>query len=318
MPAVPTIGMLKSSAPRSSSSGEAVGIPSIDDKGRVEEGLTPGDIVKFVLQHHATVKRPGRPHLDLRLGKPETGLYSWALPKGRMPEPGEKRLAPQTSLHDYSYGDFTGPIGSGYGRGTVTMSDNGKARITKSTPDSVVFNLTHTKKPARYALIRLPQDKVKGSQPQWLLIGRKGDPAKEDKPGDTPVSETDKSAQMVLPRFSMGDLPPPPEPANSKPIKDFKDIMWQDQVYGRSVMPPMPEPKGRRSMGLIIKGPEDSQIAVDVEGLARGMGLLPDEGGGGPWLISEDRRKRITAALEKYKKVLRVVDSASGSPLKIQ
>jgi DNA ligase D-like protein (predicted 3'-phosphoesterase) len=148
-----------------------LGIPDMSNYGKPHEGLPAGELVKYVLQQHDTARRPGRPHYDLRLGRPETGLYSWAVPKAQMPEPGQKRLAPQTQVHSYGYGDFTGRIGKGYGAGTVTMADKGQALITKVTPNSVSFTVAHAKIPRRFTLIKIPQEKLQTNKPQWLLLG---------------------------------------------------------------------------------------------------------------------------------------------------
>lgn len=173
---------------------EAVGINRIKDTGDHTKGLRAGELVKYVLQQHDTAKKPGRPHLDLRLGTPESGLYSWAIPKGALPEHGEKRLAPQTSLHNYGYGNFTGRIGKGYGKGTVTMADNGNAFITKVTPNTVSFTLAHTKNGRRYTLIKIPPEKRNSKQPQWLLISPT--PKAPDTVGQKPVYKVIKADKL--------------------------------------------------------------------------------------------------------------------------
>ena len=165
---------------------QALGIPDMGNYGRPTKDLTPGQLVKYVLQQHETARKPGRPHYDLRLGTPDTGLFSWAVPKASLPAPGEKRLAPQTQVHSYGYGDFTGRIGRGYGHGRVTMADNGKALITKVTPNSISFTVAHARHPQRYTLIRIPPEKLQTKDPQWLLlgvpVGRKGVPGVGKKP----------------------------------------------------------------------------------------------------------------------------------------
>ena len=143
--------------------------PGIADKsvyGDVASELHPGDVTDFVLQHHDTVRRPGRPHYDLRLGTKDTNLFSWAIPKAQMPGPGESRLAPQTQLHTYQYGSFQGRIPHGYGAGNVTMADKGKAIINKVTPNTVQFTLGHKKVPVRYTLVN-----TNPAKRQWLLVG---------------------------------------------------------------------------------------------------------------------------------------------------
>jgi len=143
--------------------------PGIADKsvyGDVASELHPGDITDFVLQRHDTVRRPGRPHYDLRLGTKDTNLFSWAIPKAELPGPGESRLAPQTHRHSYQYGNFQGRIPHGYGAGNVSMADKGKAIINKVTPNTVQFTLGHKKVPVRYTLVN-----TNPAKRQWLLVG---------------------------------------------------------------------------------------------------------------------------------------------------
>lgn len=143
--------------------------PGIADKsvyGDVASELHPGDVTDFVLQHHDTVRRPGRPHYDLRLGTKDTNLFSWAVPKAELPGPGESRLAARTPLHTYQYRNFQGRIPHGYGAGNVTMADKGKAIINKVTPNTVQFTLGHKKVPVRYTLVN-----TNPAKRQWLLVG---------------------------------------------------------------------------------------------------------------------------------------------------
>ena len=91
-------------------------------------------------------------HLDLRLGTPELGLQSWAVPKG-MPHPGEKRLAVPQPVHSYDYKNFEGEIPEGYGKGTVLPGLVGNALITKNTPDQLNFSLIDKQRPERYTIV---------------------------------------------------------------------------------------------------------------------------------------------------------------------
>ena len=145
-----------------------IGIPQRGERGDPTQGLKPGSLVTYALQRHHTARKPGNPHLDLRLGTSETGLYSWAIPKGELPSPGERHLAPQTDVHTHAYGAYTGKIGKGYGEGNVERADLGEALITKTTPNSVHFTLAHTKVPTRYMLTKM--DTERGNE--WLLIGK--------------------------------------------------------------------------------------------------------------------------------------------------
>ncbi|MFC1453615.1 DUF192 domain-containing protein [Verrucomicrobiota bacterium] len=144
----------------------APGIPDKSNFGDPTGKLKINDIVEYVLQHHKTHRVPKKPHYDLRLGKPDTGLFSWAVPDARLPEAKEKKLVIQQPIHESSYGDFTGTLGKGFGHGVVQMADRGKALITNATPNTVSFTLAHGKVPVRYTLINMKTEK--GTD--WLLI----------------------------------------------------------------------------------------------------------------------------------------------------
>lgn len=146
----------------------APGIKSKTEHGEPARKLKPGQLVDYVVQKHDTKRKPGRPHLDLRLGSPETGLFSWAVPKGKLPKPGEKKLAPQTQVHDYEYRTYEGDIGKGYGAGHVRREDLGRAIITNTTPNTVSFTLADSRVPTRYSLIHMNT----GNGKDWLLINR--------------------------------------------------------------------------------------------------------------------------------------------------
>ncbi|MGH8145675.1 MAG: DNA ligase D [Rhodanobacteraceae bacterium] len=143
---------------------------------------------KFVIHlHHAR-----RRHFDLRL---QTGnvLRSWAVPKGPSRDPAAKRLAIEVEDHPLSYANFEGNIPEGhYGAGEVAIWDEG----TWSTPDSIEpqiekghlrFELHGARLHGHWSLVRT---RLKGKQPQWLLI--KSDDAfamADDVADDVPLSE---------------------------------------------------------------------------------------------------------------------------------
>ena len=167
----------------------AVGLPEKGNLGDPVTALRPGDTVEYVAQHHTTARNPTRPHVDLRLGSASHGgMYSWALPKGRLPEAGEKILAAQTEIHRPSYNTFEGRLGKGYGEGMVKRLDLGKAVITKTNPGSIHFTVAHSRVPTRYVLIR-----TQGRN--WLLMGK---PEAKDVPGvgDKPVYKEIKAPDL--------------------------------------------------------------------------------------------------------------------------
>lgn len=111
-------------------------IPSVTDK----------DIkhLTLAIQEHKA-KRAG-PHWDLRMVDPATGhAHSWALPKRKLPKPGERPvLAIQQPTHTARYAltfGEKGPqtIGKGYGAGTVEMKHKEPIRVLSSTPSKIKF-----------------------------------------------------------------------------------------------------------------------------------------------------------------------------------
>jgi DNA ligase D-like protein (predicted 3'-phosphoesterase) len=158
-------GMAKTASKMNSAEQEEIlGIPSRKVFGEPHLGLKPGSLVDYIVQRHEA-RRAG-PHFDIRLGTPDTGLFSWASRKG-VPEPGQKRLAIQQPVHSHSYGKFEGEIPSGYGAGKVYKHDTGRALVTKVGPDgSIHFTLAHTRFPERFLLL---PPKTPG-QKNWLML----------------------------------------------------------------------------------------------------------------------------------------------------
>jgi len=160
----------------------ARGIPDKHVYGEPTRKLKPGQLATYVLQHHRTRRRPTQPHYDLRIGTPKTNLFSWAIPGAQLPEPGKRKLAPQTQVHAFPYGEFEGPIREGYGSGFVRRQDRGQVLITKTTPNAVHFTIAHTRIPTRFALVRIGTGR--GGR-DWLLI-RKAEPKTVEGVGDKP------------------------------------------------------------------------------------------------------------------------------------
>jgi hypothetical protein len=120
----------------------------------------------LAVQHH-DAERAGK-HFDLRLVDPDAGkAHSWAIPKARLPQPGEKLLAVQTFTHtpDYAlhFGE-RGPqaIGKGYGKGKVQMVMKEPVEVVEADNNKVRFNVYAGKDINEYLLRRTHENK-------WLL-----------------------------------------------------------------------------------------------------------------------------------------------------
>lgn len=139
----------------------APGIPDRSDVGDLSQ-LKEDSIATLVRQLH-DAKRARR-HEDFRIGTP-SGLYSWAVPKG-MPEDDTKRLAIQQPIHNWSYKDFEGRLGRGYGEGTVKKLEESPIVILKNTGDHLLFTRGDRRDAPLYNLRRT----ANGS---WLLFTSK-------------------------------------------------------------------------------------------------------------------------------------------------
>lgn len=158
----------------------APGISNARDKGDLAK-LPINELLTFLRQQH-NAHRAG-PHEDWRIGSPELGLYSWAVPRG-MPVPGEKHLAPRTHLHRHRYKNFEGEIPRGvYGAGTVKKLEEGKALVTQASPGRVEFTVVSRKDPLQFLLHRTSR------KDDWFL--RNITPINQDRnPPPTPQEDT--------------------------------------------------------------------------------------------------------------------------------
>jgi len=84
--------------------------------------------------------------------------------------------------NSHQYGAFEGVIPYGYGKGTVSMADKGKAIITRVTPNTMHFTLGHAKVPTRYVLIH-----VGGKDGRMWQLYARPTPGKIPGVGDKPV-----------------------------------------------------------------------------------------------------------------------------------
>ena len=101
----------------------------------------------MVIQEHDAVK--AGLHWDLRFEKIHTDknsplygekvLRSFAIPKHKLPEGKERILAVQVGDHAWSYRNFEGNLGPGYGRGSVKMIFNGKVEVEHFDDKKIIF-----------------------------------------------------------------------------------------------------------------------------------------------------------------------------------
>lgn len=139
----------------------AIGLPTKGEFVPFPEISKPTN-TGFVVHHHEAEK--AGPHYDLRIQIPNTTVgSSWAIPKAKLPGPGEKVLAVRQGDHRTSYFDFEGHIPEGYGKGQVSIAHKGPVEIIESRPDMVRFGLYQTRTPQEYLLRQ-----TKGKS--WLLM----------------------------------------------------------------------------------------------------------------------------------------------------
>jgi len=146
---------------KSAATDYAIGLP---EKGEylpfptIEKPVGTGFVV-----HHHDAEVAGK-HYDLRIQHPDTEIgASWAIPKAKLPGPGEKVLAVRQGDHRTSYFSFQGHIHEGYGKGQVSIAHKGPVEIIESRPNMVRFGLYQTRTPQEYLLRQ-----TKGKS--WLLM----------------------------------------------------------------------------------------------------------------------------------------------------
>ena len=127
----------------------------------------------FVVQEHWATAH----HFDLRL-EVEGAMRSWAVPKGPSMDPAVKRLAIEVEDHSLAYNDFEGEIDGG----RVEIWDRGSYEQGGRVPwpealerGHAVFVLHGEKLEGGFALQRTRP----GAKPQWLLIKRRDEFARQ-------------------------------------------------------------------------------------------------------------------------------------------
>lgn len=143
---------------------KALGIPNRDFTGDVTS-LPVNFPLTFVRQAHKA-DRAGL-HEDFRFGD-TGGLYSFALRKGLPTEEGVPHLAVTQPLHAYSYKDFEGEIGKGYGKGYVKKIDSGDLVLLSKSPTKLVFTRGDKRNAPIYVM-------VKTKNGNWLTIRKTED-----------------------------------------------------------------------------------------------------------------------------------------------
>lgn len=109
------------------------------------------DIPLTLVRQRHRARRAGD-HVDLRIGT-NAGMFSWALPKD-LPGEGEKHLAIRQPLHDWSYNDFEGEIGRGYGKGTVSRLEKSPVILLKNDPGHIMFTRGDTRNSPVYNMVQ--------------------------------------------------------------------------------------------------------------------------------------------------------------------
>ena len=161
--ALTQLGLLKTARRRKS---YAPGIPKRHTSALPTVDTTPLTWTMAVQDHNAN---RARRHFDLRLVDPDAGkAHSWAIPKARLPEPGEKLLAVQTWTHSPEYALHFGEhkeerIPSGYGAGTVRMHRKEPVQILEANSNLVRFSANNGQRKDDFLLRKTHGDK-------WLLI----------------------------------------------------------------------------------------------------------------------------------------------------
>ena len=112
------------------------GIPDRSDYGDTTR-LTPGQLADMIVQDHSAI-RAGN-HKDVRIGTPDTNLFSWATKKDFPVEVGKPIALHRQPLHSHAYGQYEGDIGPGYGEGSVSKALQRKILITKNDPSGFSF-----------------------------------------------------------------------------------------------------------------------------------------------------------------------------------
>lgn len=117
-----------------------------------------------VQEHFQRAKRSS--HFDLRVLDPKKKvLWSWAFPKLKFPEEGEKSLAIRTANHKLSYMYFEGRLDNG---DVVSLYDKGKCHVLVYRYNLIIMYFNGAKLKGVYNFIKLFS-----SKDSWLVTKSK-------------------------------------------------------------------------------------------------------------------------------------------------
>jgi len=89
----------------------------------------------------------------------DTVLLSYAIPKAKLPEEGEKILIVQTEEHPIEYMHFEGEIPKNeYGGGKVKIYDKGFYKVISADPERLIIEFEGEKVKGKYAIIYLKEN----------------------------------------------------------------------------------------------------------------------------------------------------------------
>ncbi len=118
---------------------------------------------KFSIQIHNQKKKRST-HWDLRVLAPSrTHLVSWAIPKEKFPEKGEKVLAIKTVNHKVNYLMFSGTLNN---TDKVDLYDHGSCEIIRWGKDLIIIKLNGKKINGVFVFIKMKNK----DQDDWLIL----------------------------------------------------------------------------------------------------------------------------------------------------
>ena len=139
------------------------GIPNKAFLGNLAALQAYNDLFFMRSKHEA--RRAGT-HYDVRMGTPQTGLFSWATKKEFPNLPGSTIALYQQPVHSWRYRNFSGEIPEGYGAGKVHPAEQYDAILHDVDSNKLVFSIQTKNGINRYQMIKVRNS---GSKPVWYL-----------------------------------------------------------------------------------------------------------------------------------------------------